>query len=227
MTNVSCGSQNFLFLFKVGSKELNDAVGPNWGSKGWQEKCEKGFCLPDIPILPFKISAPPPPLPGKGPFSLYRQGNQLLLQSTLLSNVNLFIYLFGKSQKTVNIKSFGHLLISYEIILILPHENKMHNFLLLLIILIEFSNNYCFLIKHTCVIVCLFSKATQGNYATQESSGMCHLMPGWHLPEWREEDEWAFVHCGISGLNDAITSDWVWHGVSFPKCHPSLYSDFL
>ena len=28
---------------------------------------------------------------------------------------------------------------------------------------------------------------TQGNYATQESSGQFHLMPQWHLPEWREE----------------------------------------
>ena len=50
-------------------------------------------------------------------------------------------------------------------------------------------------------------RVTQGNYATQDSSGMCHLMPQWHLPEWREEDEWAFVHCGSSGLNHAITSD--------------------
>ena len=41
---------------------------------------------------------------------------------------------------------------------------------------------------------------TQGNYATQESSGMCHLMPQWHLLEWREEDERGFVHCGRSGL---------------------------
>ena len=32
---------------------------------------------------------------------------------------------------------------------------------------------------------------TQGNYATQDDSGMCHLMPQWHLPEWREEDERA------------------------------------
>ena len=47
----------------------------------------------------------------------------------------------------------------------------------------------------------------QGNYATQESSGMCHLMPWWHLPEWREEDKRAFVHCGSSGLNHAITSN--------------------
>ena len=32
---------------------------------------------------------------------------------------------------------------------------------------------------------------TQENYATQESSGMFHLMPQQHLPEWREEDERA------------------------------------
>ena len=38
---------------------------------------------------------------------------------------------------------------------------------------------------------------SQGNYATQDSSGMCHLIPWQHLPEWREEDEQAFVHRGI------------------------------
>ena len=43
---------------------------------------------------------------------------------------------------------------------------------------------------------------TQGNYATQESSGMCHLMPRQHLPERGEEDEWAFVHWQL-GLNHA------------------------
>ena len=26
--------------------------------------------------------------------------------------------------------------------------------------------------------------------------GMCHLMPRWHLPEWREEDEQVFVRRG-------------------------------
>ena len=36
---------------------------------------------------------------------------------------------------------------------------------------------------------------TQGNYATQNSSGM-----------W-QEDERAFVHCGSSGLNHAISSE--------------------
>ena len=33
---------------------------------------------------------------------------------------------------------------------------------------------------------------TQGNYATQDNIGMCHLMPQRHLPEWREDDERAF-----------------------------------
>ena len=37
---------------------------------------------------------------------------------------------------------------------------------------------------------------TQGNYATRDSNGMCHLMPRQHLPVWREEDERAFVHYG-------------------------------
>ena len=45
---------------------------------------------------------------------------------------------------------------------------------------------------------------TQGNYATQDSSGMCHLMTQRHLPEWREEDERTFVHCGSSGVRHAI-----------------------
>ena len=50
---------------------------------------------------------------------------------------------------------------------------------------------------------------TQGIYATQESSGVCHLMPQRHPPEWRVEDKWAFVPCGSSGLNHAITSNWI------------------
>ena len=33
------------------------------------------------------------------------------------------------------------------------------------------------------------STATQGNYATQDSSGMCHFMPRRHLPDWRQENE--------------------------------------
>ena len=39
-------------------------------------------------------------------------------------------------------------------------------------------------------------RITQGNYVTWDSSGMCHLMPLQHLPEWREEEERAFVHRG-------------------------------
>ena len=42
-----------------------------------------------------------------------------------------------------------------------------------------------------------------GKYATQESSGMCHLMPWRHLPEWREEDERAFVHCCLYNLRSS------------------------
>ena len=59
-------------------------------------------------------------------------------------------------------------------------------------------------------------RPTQGNYATQDSSGMCHLMPRRHLPEWREEDELAFVHCGSSNLNHPIASNRVC------QCHSSL-----
>ena len=72
------------------------------------------------------------------------------------------------------------------------------------------------------VIVALAQKS----YATQESSGICHLMPRWHLPEWREEDERAFVHCGSSGLNHAITSK-LSLPPSFLKRNLSLYSDFF
>ena len=54
---------------------------------------------------------------------------------------------------------------------------------------------------------------------------MCHLMPRWHLPEWRKKDERAFAHCGSSGLNYAITS--LSLPQSFQKCHPSLCSDLL
>ena len=47
---------------------------------------------------------------------------------------------------------------------------------------------------------------TVGNYATRDTNGMCHLMPLWHLPEWKEEDEGAFVHRGNwipnKGLNN-------------------------
>ena len=38
---------------------------------------------------------------------------------------------------------------------------------------------------------------SQGKYATRDSNGMCHFMPWQHLPEWKEEDERAFVHRGI------------------------------
>ena len=47
------------------------------------------------------------------------------------------------------------------------------------------------------LIVDLNTSTTQGNYATPDSSGMCHLIPQQHLSEWREEDEQAFVHRGI------------------------------
>ena len=30
--------------------------------------------------------------------------------------------------------------------------------------------------------------ATQGNYGTLDSSGMCHLMSQLHLPQWQEEE---------------------------------------
>ena len=53
--------------------------------------------------------------------------------------------------------------------------------------------------------------STQGNYATPDSSGMCHLMPRRHMPGWGEEDERVFVHCGSSGLKDAMTSYIVYH----------------
>ena len=38
---------------------------------------------------------------------------------------------------------------------------------------------------------------------------MCHLMPRRHLPEWREEDERAFVHRGIwisLGLDNTMSA---------------------
>ena len=73
--------------------------------------------------------------------------------------------------------------------------------------------------------MCLFCLSvisyTQGNYATQESSSMCHLMPRQHLPEWGEENERAVVHCGSSGLNHAITSE---SATELLKFHLSLYS---
>ena len=62
----------------------------------------------------------------------------------------------------------------------------------------------------TAILVRLISQwisCIWGNYATQESSGMCHLMSRRHLSEWREEDEQAFAHSSSSGLNHAITSE--------------------
>ena len=49
---------------------------------------------------------------------------------------------------------------------------------------------------------------TQGNYATRDSNGMCHLMTQQHLPKWREEDEREFLHRGSwishKGLDNAM-----------------------
>ena len=57
--------------------------------------------------------------------------------------------------------------------------------------------------KHAYIVLVVLE--TQGNYATRDSCGMRHLMPRQHLPEWSKEEQ-AFVHCGSSGLNHAITS---------------------
>ena len=45
---------------------------------------------------------------------------------------------------------------------------------------------------------------TQGNYATRDSSGVCHLMPQRHLQEWRKEEEWAFAHRGSRIQNNGL-----------------------
>ena len=45
---------------------------------------------------------------------------------------------------------------------------------------------------------------TQGNYAIQDSSGMCLLMPQRHLPEWREADERAYLHHCIWKSNKGL-----------------------
>ena len=54
------------------------------------------------------------------------------------------------------------------------------------------------------------SAVTQGNYATRDSNDMCHLMPQRHLPEWKEEDEWAFVRndswIPTKGLDDTMSA---------------------
>ena len=56
---------------------------------------------------------------------------------------------------------------------------------------------------------------TQGNYVTQDNSGICHVMPRGHLPEWREEVERAFLPRDFFTvavhLNHAITSNRVCH----------------
>ena len=66
------------------------------------------------------------------------------------------------------------------------------------------------------------SDISQGSYATQDNSRMCHLMPLRHLPGWREEEERTFVHRGSSSLNRAITSE---SAADLSKV--SLYSDFM
>ena len=48
-------------------------------------------------------------------------------------------------------------------------------------------------------------RVTQGNYTTQDSSGMCHLMPQQYLPVWQEE-EWAFVHHGSWITNKGLVN---------------------
>ena len=35
---------------------------------------------------------------------------------------------------------------------------------------------------------------TQGCYATQDNSGMCHFKPQWHLPEWWKEEKQVLVY---------------------------------
>ena len=65
---------------------------------------------------------------------------------------------------------------------------------------------------------------TQVEKKVLDSIIMCHLMPWWHLPEWREEEEQAFVHCGSSGLMHTITSE---SDTELSKCHPSFDSDFM
>ena len=56
---------------------------------------------------------------------------------------------------------------------------------------------------------------------------MCHLMPQRHLPEWREEDERAFVHRGSwvsnKGLDNTLPAivNLNCHSVQMPA-HPPL-----
>ena len=30
---------------------------------------------------------------------------------------------------------------------------------------------------------------SQGNFVSEDSSGLCHLRPQWYLPEWLKEEE--------------------------------------
>ena len=53
------------------------------------------------------------------------------------------------------------------------------------------------------IITCT-TASTQGNYATRDSSGMCHLLPQRNFPEWREEEEREFVHRGSWILNKGL-----------------------
>ena len=58
--------------------------------------------------------------------------------------------------------------------------------------------------QNDCFILYFFFVTLQKNLTHRETmplgiamACMCHLMPQRHLPEWREEDEWAFVHSAI------------------------------
>ena len=65
---------------------------------------------------------------------------------------------------------------------------------------------------------------TQGNYATQDSTGMWHLMPWWHLTEWRQKEEWYMGICTLWQFKSKLCY-YIW--VCHRKCHLSLYSDFM
>ena len=56
---------------------------------------------------------------------------------------------------------------------------------------------------------------------TQDNSGIPHLIPRHHLPEWREEHEWAFVHCGNSPGGYSTLS---WVRMCGPKFRPPPYN---
>ena len=53
---------------------------------------------------------------------------------------------------------------------------------------------------------------------------MCHLMSQWHLPEWQEVEEQAFIHSGSSGVNHVVTSKF--KEVCHRACH-SVICHFL